>query len=482
MRKMLVAAGVVLVALGGCRLTQEEGRPDPIRVTFTFDDGVKDHWRVAAKMLEDRGWRGTFCIVNEWIGKDERKMTWEDVRDLIARGHEIAAHTMSHRGLGALAKKGRFDEIRRQVAESRDDIARRTGFAPRLLCLPGGSTSDEVGDIVRREGMILMDPHRTCVGEGFSGIERDCEHWERNGTRRADILTHGVCRAGGGWRPFETVADFEAMLDAVARLEREGRVIVTDYAGMRSDCRLRAKAWPRHGYVALSFDDRNFGDWERAFPLFTKYGASATFFACGGIGTNEVAFARKALAAGHEFALHGAHHANADEALAKSGADGYWKSEMEPQIAACRAAGLSVYSFAYPNCRHNAETDALFFGHGFTRVRGSVIGARSPNPYDPKGAKLDQGEPVETYDPVYAPATAFLTERNIANVIMGESYHTDIGDILRAMARCGERAELLSIVSHGIAPDAKGISMKTEWLERMLSSAKDLGVVVRGVR
>ena len=65
---------------------------------------------------------------------------------------------------------------------------------------------------------------------------------------------------------------------------------------------------------------------------------------------------------------------------------------------------------------------------------------------------------------------------------MGENYHTDIEDIMRAIARAGERGEALFIVSHGISPDAKGISMKTEWLERMLAEADACGVVVRGVR
>ena len=75
-----------------------------------------------------------------------------------------------------------------------------------------------------------------------------------------------------------------------------------------------------------------------------------------------------------------------------------------------------------------------------------------------------------------------LAENGVTNVIMGESYHTDIEDALRAMARAGERGEALFIVSHGISRGAKGISMKTEWLERMLSSAKEMGVLVRGVR
>ena len=138
-------------------------------------------------------------------------------------------------------------------------------------------------------------------------------------------------------------------------------------------------------------------DWERAFPLFEKHGASATFFICREIGSNEVAFARRALSMGHEVGLHGFKHRNADDA-------------------------------------------------------------------------------------VFVPAAQQLTSLLIGNVIMGENYHTDIEDIMRAMRRAGERAETLSIVSHGIRPDARGISMKTEWLERMLSEANACGVVVRGVR
>ncbi len=46
----------------------------------------------------------------------------------------------------------------------------------------------------------------------------------------------------------------------------------------------------------------------------------------------------------------------------------------------------------------------------------------------------------------------------------------------------GERAERVSLVPDGMAPEARGSSMETEWLARMLSSANELGVIVRGVR
>ena len=479
--RMRMCGAVVLTALAvSCGAA--EGH-EPLRVTLTFDDNLKEHLQVAAPELEKRGWRGTFNIVADWVGARENALTWEDVRELVRRGHEIATHTKSHTNLVQLLKAGRADAIRREVAESRDAIADKTGFTPRFLCSPYTAQNEETARICREEGLRQMLGGRRNFGAG-SGDEvvKVVEDFLVRGEKRLDILHHGITVQGGGWKPFTDRAEFVRHLDLIARLEKEGKVIVTDYDGMVSDCALKAKAWPRHGVVALSFDDKHIAAWERAFPLFAKYGATTTFFCYGAIGTNEIAFARKALLTGHEFALHGASHMNADEGFGRFGADGYWAKEMEPQISACKAAGLSVRSFAYPNCRHTKATDEMFFRHGFTRVRGSIAGVKSPNPYDPKGEKRDQWKPVSTYDPVYAPATAFLTERNIANVIMGESYHTDIEDILRAMGRAGERAELLSIVSHGIGPDAKGINMKTEWLERMLASANELGVIVRGVR
>ncbi len=162
-----------------------------------------------------------------------------------------------------------------------------------------------------------------------------------------------------------------------------------------------------------------------------------------------------------------------------TGGSGAWEWTSGPEVSIRKTpAEIRLHDLT----GFEGRIDALFFGRGFAKVRGSIAGVKGPNPYDPKGVKRDQWKPVATFDPLFVPATARLSERNISNVIMGENYHTDIEDILRAMGRAGERAELLSIVSHGISPDAKGISMKTEWLERMRSSANELGVIVRGVR
>ena len=455
---------------------------EPLRVALTFDDSLKDHLLIAAPMLEERGWRGTFCIVTDWVGKDSLNLTWDDVRELVRRGHEIATHTKSHPNLASLLKKGREDEVRREMRDSADRILAETGFAPRFMFSPFGRHNGTTDRICRELGMRQANVRR--INFGSNNCERAATtvaELRRDGTARIDFLTHGVSAADhGGWCPFANRESFRKHLDALAELERRGEIIVTDYDGMASDCRLKAPTWPRHGVLSLSFDDRNFDQWEAAFPIFAKYDARATFFV---IGTNRIDFMRKALAEGHEIGLHGFRHRDAPPMVEQHGEDFYWNSEIAPQLAVLKEAGIPARSFAYPNCRRDERTDKLLFSRGIARVRG--LGSDfppNPNPHDPKGEQLDQWRPVATAEGYFLPADDFITARLVPNVIMGENYHTDIEDIMRAIARAGERGEALFIVSHGISQNAKGISMKTEWLERMLSSASDLGVIVRGIR
>jgi len=138
---------------------------------------------------------------------------------------------------------------------------------------------------------------------------------------------------------------------------------------------------------------------------------------------------------------------------------------------------LNITSFAYPNCQFTAETDELFRTNGFKHVRGGLLGV---TPYDPKGEKRESLRPVHTADEAFIPARELQTRFRLDTVLVGEAYNTDIEDILKCVRRCAERNEVFVLTSHGIAPDAKNINMKTEWLERILATAKECGVAVIG--
>ena len=197
----------------------------PMRLYLTFDDGIKDHLLIAADELEKRGWRGVFCIVTDWIG-GSRKLTWDDVRELQRRGHVIANHTRRHLGLGSLCRKGRPEEARADILEGAAAIERETGVRPKLLCLPGTDGHGRVTQMAREAGMTTMLLPRYCFGEWDSDVGQVIDDLRRNGTTCADFLVHGVCKDGGGWKPFATRADFVNYLDGIRAAERAGKVSV----------------------------------------------------------------------------------------------------------------------------------------------------------------------------------------------------------------------------------------------------------------
>lgn len=101
-------------AVAGCRTAT---RADHTLFTLTFDDAPKGHLSVAAPALEKFGLTGCFNIVTDWIGRPH-KLTWDDVRELKRRGHEIASHGKSHvdlvrllneKGAGAVCRKRNID-------------------------------------------------------------------------------------------------------------------------------------------------------------------------------------------------------------------------------------------------------------------------------------------------------------------------------------------------------------------------------------
>jgi len=67
-------------------------------VSITFDDGYLSQYK-AAELLERYGYRGTFYIPADLVGKEfegKQLMSWPELETLQNRGHEIGAHTFSH--------------------------------------------------------------------------------------------------------------------------------------------------------------------------------------------------------------------------------------------------------------------------------------------------------------------------------------------------------------------------------------------------
>ena len=260
---------------------------------------------------------------------------------------------------------------------------------------------------------------------------------------------------------------------------RNGRSVFAEVGGDRSrivieNC--KPEPFGTTGILLLSFDDRNFADWEKAIPLFEKYGAHATFFVSGEFDPPAVRTAKRLMAAGHTIGLHGQHHANAPEAIAEKGAERFLADEVTTVRRQCGVSYIPVRTYAYPNCRHDAASDEFLLKH-FDRLRAGLGKIR---PYDPKGEKRADLKPLATDDRVFFPVAELPSRRALNTLLVGEAYNTDIDDLVACVQRAGARKEVLVVASHGISPDARHINMKTEWLEKILAAAQASGVSVLG--
>lgn len=228
------------------------------------------------------------------------------------------------------------------------------------------------------------------------------------------------------------------------------------------------------GVLLLTFDDPNYDRWVQAIPLFQQYGAHASFFPNGKLSDHALAQMQKLKDAGHTIGIHTEHHGDARKAFAEGNGDRYFMNEVKPQLDAYARIGHKVRAMAYPNNRRNDASDRYLYNNaGITHFRaGHVV------MYDPqhKYAKLD----LVNTEEVFFPVSELPKRRVLEGIGIGESYRTDIDEILACIRRAAERDEVLVTYSHDIRPDAKTINMKKEWLERILKTAHELGVRMIG--
>ena len=181
----------ILAACGRPVVALEDALPAlrgtaPLReraVAITFDDGFRDNLQFAAPVLEKYRLPATFFVVTDHVGTDrcidrydgccdeDRVLTWDEVKEMAARGHAIGGHSRTHRELGRLSEA----EVAEEVAGCRREIEVRTGRAPRFFCYPRGSEGPGVRRQVARagfDGACTVSPGTNAAGIDPFGLRR----------------------------------------------------------------------------------------------------------------------------------------------------------------------------------------------------------------------------------------------------------------------------------------------------------------------
>lgn len=115
------------------------GKVDRPYACVSFDDGLKTTLD-ASLLMDDLGISGCFFVCPAIVGETDREMvrrfaetrlryppmdvlSWDDVENMLARGHEIGSHTYSHPNMGDVSVEQAIDELQL----SGDAIRRRLG-------------------------------------------------------------------------------------------------------------------------------------------------------------------------------------------------------------------------------------------------------------------------------------------------------------------------------------------------------------------
>ena len=128
-------------------------------LVITFDDGRADFVEHAAPALDRRGLPSTMYVVSSqvggtssWLGipgeDDQPMMSWSDLDDIAAAGHEVGAHSLTHPELDVLPRADVVTEIR----GSRDQLANGLGCAIRSFAYPHGYHSGAVVEAAEAAG------------------------------------------------------------------------------------------------------------------------------------------------------------------------------------------------------------------------------------------------------------------------------------------------------------------------------------------
>lgn len=112
---------------------REEGRAPENLCLLTFDDGHRSSLEMA-EILDEFGARGTFYLTSEYCRERPDFLKPDEIRSLVAMGHEVGGHGATHRSLRHLPQ----EEMRRELSTSKAWLESVLGQPLVSMSLPAG--------------------------------------------------------------------------------------------------------------------------------------------------------------------------------------------------------------------------------------------------------------------------------------------------------------------------------------------------------
>jgi peptidoglycan/xylan/chitin deacetylase (PgdA/CDA1 family) len=221
----------------------------PALISLTFDDGLRCQFERAVPILDQCGFCATFFLVantdplhtDRFEHPDWHKINWSEedkqfLRAIIRRGHEVGAHSVTHR------RPELDDDPKLEAEGSKRWIEDRLGAEILSYCYPFYHITEPIKNAVINAGFkqarwgthdsfiqrgsldwFAIDCHQISSNEDVGRwVRPDCWH----------VLTfHGIGTEQDGWEPI-TVDEFARQMSELSKLRDSGAAeVVTFKAG-----------------------------------------------------------------------------------------------------------------------------------------------------------------------------------------------------------------------------------------------------------
>ena len=144
-------------------------------VVVTFDDAYRSVLTTALPILESHGFPATVFVATDAVGTNDRLyLTWDELREMKARGISIANHSATHTHLIRLepgeSQADWRERITADITRAQSAIERELGDAPSWLAYPYGEFNKDVQEIVRELGYFGLAQHSGAAGPRSSPL------------------------------------------------------------------------------------------------------------------------------------------------------------------------------------------------------------------------------------------------------------------------------------------------------------------------
>lgn len=116
-------------------------------ISFTFDDGLIEHYTLVLPKLEELGFKATFWVNGNTINegesgrmKEKPRTTWKQLKKMAQKGHEISNHGWSHKQLTRCTP----EEMHYEIKHNDSVIEAKSGIKPITFCYPNNSKNNRV--------------------------------------------------------------------------------------------------------------------------------------------------------------------------------------------------------------------------------------------------------------------------------------------------------------------------------------------------